>query len=265
MIRILLPTDFSENACSAADYVCDTFNLEEVQLVLVHAVIPPRSSPGMMISLSDLMEKDAKEALAKEKERLVQKFNIGVEIKTATRLGYLVDLVPSFCTKFNIDLIAMGTQGENQLASKIFGSNTEQVVRKAKTPVLAIPDKFPVRKNLHICMATPEPELPNGQTISRLFSGLRHRELTHFIGLHVMTNDEDKAVKSLTMGGLQVPVEVIKANSPEEGIRSYLESKDVDVLVVNHAHKSRFDYLFGRSTTKKLAGYIQVPMMVVPN
>ncbi len=265
MINILLPTDFSENAQAATDFVCQFFDREKFRLHLVHAVVAPRSTPGMMINITQKIMADAEEDLRKEKIRLEDKFQVLEEIVIQAKQGYLQDLVPMFCRLYNIDVIAMGTFGENDLSSKFLGSNTEQIVRRGFAPILAIPREYELSDSLRICIATAKDKIPQADGLRMVLASLSNNSRAKLSVLRVLLSDNEKAHKSLQLNGRQIQVNVEKADTAEDGINSHLENNDVDLLVVCHRHNSRLDYLFSRSTTKKLTGQIQVPMLILPD
>ena len=265
MINILLPTDFSQNAQDAADFVFELFDSKSIRIHLMHAVVPPRSAPGMMINIADLMLKDAEKDLEKEKDRLIESYpEAANNIEAHAKLGYLMDVIPTLCKSKNIQLIVMGTLGENDIASKILGSNTEQIIRKAFAPVLAVPSGFEVSDHPKICIATAKDHIPHTETLESMFSRLKEQHHVNLSVLHVLVSESDKALKSIKFNGMQIGVDVETADSAEEGINKHLVAEPYDMLVVCHRHNSRIDYLFRRSTTKKLAGDIQVPLMIIP-
>lgn len=265
MINILLPTDFSQNAQDAADFVFRLFDASSIRVHLMHAVVPPRSAPGMMINIADLMLKDAEKDVEREKDRLIEAYPAAANnIESHAKLGYLMDVIPTMCRSKNIQLIVMGTLGENDMASKILGSNTEQIIRKAFAPVLAVPTGFAVSDHPKICIATAKDRIPHTEVLESMFTKLKDQHHVDLSVLHVLTSDKDKALKSIQFNGMQIRVEVETAESAEEGINMHIKSHSLDMLVVCHRHNSRIDYLFQRSTTKKLAGEIQVPLMIMP-
>ncbi|MFT5723708.1 MAG: nucleotide-binding universal stress UspA family protein [Bacteroidia bacterium] len=264
MMNILLPTDFSENAQQAADFVFRMFDSSGFRLILVHGVAPPRSTPGMMINITDLMEKDAERDLAIEKKRLEAKFKGESRVETHAKLGYLQDVLPSFCTAHRAHMIVMGTRGNNTLASKVIGSNTEQIVRLGIAPILAVPSDFEFDDAPRICIATAKSEIPHVEALEKMLDNLRNKQSVRLSILHVLTEPEGKADKSLPLNGMQIRVDTVSVKTAEEGINQYLENNQLDMLVVCHRHNSRLDYLFSRSTTRKLTSQIQVPMMIFP-
>lgn len=137
--RILLPTDFSENAKTAQNYAVDLAKKFGAELHLLHvsvdmlAMVP---EPGMNFLppgdyLRD-MQNAAKAAL--------EKVEPGDDLKTVrdVRLGTPFVEIVRYAKDENIDLIVIGTHGRSGLAHALMGSTAEKVVRKAPCPVLTV-------------------------------------------------------------------------------------------------------------------------------
>ncbi|MCB0733827.1 MAG: universal stress protein [Flavobacteriales bacterium] len=262
MINILIPTDFSPNAQVATDYAIGQFTHSKVQFTLYHAVIQPRSYSGMLVNITDIMLNDARDLLNQEITRIKEKFGDGVHLTSATRVGHLEDVINTVIRKNNIDLVVMGTKGESDVASKVLGSNAEHIIRKSEKPVLTIPNSSTVEQLSEILIATDQSELPNAQELQTLLSALVNQ--VSISALTVLTSDTDKAPKSIELSGHQLPVHAENAPKAMEGIENYLHANNVDMLVVYHHHKARLDYLFSRSITKKVAGNVAIPLLVIP-
>ena len=232
--------------------------------VLVHGVVPPRTTPGMMINITDLMQEDAERDLTIEKKRLEEKFDCPGLVQTKAKLGYLQDVLPAIIAAHNADMIVMGTRGDNTISNKLLGSNTEHIVRLGLLPLLAVPVDFQIDERPKVCIATSKSEIPQLEVVEQILNSLRNKQKTKLSILHVLTSDTETAHKSLPLNGMQVAVAAEIANSAEEGINAHLEQMHVDMLVVCHRHNSRIDYLFSRSTTKKLTGQIHVPLLILP-
>ncbi len=265
MINILLPTDFSDNAMSAADFALSLFNPAEVRLVLFNSVVSPRTTPGMMINITNLILKDAEKDLRNEKYRIESKFPDIQEVTTVARQGYLQDQVPIMCNAHRIDLIVMGTKGETNLATKVMGSNTEHILRRGFAPLLAVPEMELSKERLEVVIATGKEAIPHEEDIWSLFQSLKDKTNAHFQVLQVQLDPADKAPKSMKFGNMQIAVKVESAETPPEGIYQYLDKNKTDLLVLCHRNSTRIDYLLSRSTTKKLTSNIDTPLLIFPN
>ena len=70
MFKILFPTDFSLNAQNTLDHFCGWFaNNKEVEIVIFHAIVPPKSVGGGFVSIADQMAKIAQQEMARELKR----------------------------------------------------------------------------------------------------------------------------------------------------------------------------------------------------
>lgn len=262
MIKVLIPTDFSDNARLACQVAVEQFDHSKSIFLLYHSVIQPRSYSGMLVNITDIMLSDANKRLAEEIDRLKETFGQSLNIKSLAKVGYLQDALPSIIRKELIDFIVMGTRGENRLVAKVIGTNTEQVIRKSTIPVLAIPYESGAIDLVNIAIATVENKLLSQELLTKIFTSLRLK--SNIEALTILTNPQQRAFKSIELGGLQIPVSAIKSENAIDGINIYLSQRSTDLLVVYHHHNARLDYLFRRSVTKKLSGEIQIPLLVMP-
>jgi nucleotide-binding universal stress UspA family protein len=68
-------------------------------------------------------------------ERLANK---GIRVRTGLGFGSLPEAILSAADKWNVDLIAMATDGRSGLSRLVVGSVAEAVLRAARVPVLMI-------------------------------------------------------------------------------------------------------------------------------
>ncbi|NNE76787.1 MAG: universal stress protein, partial [Pricia sp.] len=149
MTRILLPTDFSDNAFEAIKYALLVYKDVECTFYLMHTYTAPiyhteylLGSPGQ-IGLGDVLQESSMTQLEKLKSRLEDlyknpKHTFMVHTAFNTLLGEVAETVEAE----NIDLIVMGTKGATGAKEILFGTNTVHVIKKAKCPVIAVPPKF---------------------------------------------------------------------------------------------------------------------------
>jgi nucleotide-binding universal stress UspA family protein len=139
--KILVLTDFSPSAKNAGVYACALAKQFKAKVVLFHAFalpIPSTDMPIVAISVPD-MEKDNLKTLKKESELIRKKSNVKIEIQT--RAGFAVDEAIQLEKKLKPDLIVAGMKGKSNAERMLVGSIVTDVIRRAKTPVLVIPEK----------------------------------------------------------------------------------------------------------------------------
>jgi nucleotide-binding universal stress UspA family protein len=260
--KILIPTDFSGNARAAIDYAMNHFRQDEVEFIVAHLIEQPPSRGSVLLRLDDLMRKDAEDGMAKEVHYIKTQYQ--VDVKTEIKMGDLKSWLGRHAEMLGLDLVVMGTKGKNNVESKIFGSNTEGLIRVSKVPVLAIPSHCPIDKDIeHVVFANEKGEIEDSAFVTDF---LNHLKLVRpKVDVLTVVKDENTTTtpRSVPFNGLQIGVEVVNSDSAVDGINDYLEEHDVDILGVNHHHNSTLDYLFNRSVTRSICAKTHVPILVM--
>ena len=145
--RILIAVDDSCYSEQAVNYgVLLAKNLGS-KITLVHVDEIPISSPysadpllnespAMIPELMHIQEEASKLLFIKIKEQ----HGDVVELLTVTRIGRIQDEILSVADECKADMIILGTHGRTGFDHFISGSVSESVARKAKCPVLIIPN-----------------------------------------------------------------------------------------------------------------------------
>lgn len=139
--RILCPMDFSEFSAKSYTYAHSLAFHYEAKLFLEHVVQPlsmsypfyafPDTLGQVYINLVQDAEKHLKE--------VVQDYaRNGIQPELVVREGFPTDAILNFAQTQSVDLIVMGTHGRRGFDRFAMGSVTEQVLRKARCPVLVI-------------------------------------------------------------------------------------------------------------------------------
>ncbi|MEJ2086027.1 MAG: universal stress protein [Acidobacteriota bacterium] len=140
--RILVPTDFSEDASSIHEAALTL--LGELQpdagIILLHVYHLPYeytaygAIPTSLDYFKDV-EGAAEDRLAELAQPLRER---GVTVETMAKEGYPPEIIVDEAENAGADLIAMGTHGRSGLAHLLLGSTAERVVQHAKCPVLTV-------------------------------------------------------------------------------------------------------------------------------
>ena len=145
--RILIAVDDSSYSDQAVNYgVLLAKNLGS-KITLVHVDEIPISSPysadpllnespAMIPELMHIQEEASKLLFIKIKEQ----HGDVVEMSTVTKIGRAQDEILSVADDCKADMIILGTHGRTGFDHFISGSVSESVARKAKCPVLIIPN-----------------------------------------------------------------------------------------------------------------------------
>lgn len=158
--KILVPTDFSDNAKAAIQHGCELSRQFGAELHLLHVVsdsIGVYSVEMEMVGASSFAynvveaEKQAVQQLAE----LPGEVGRDCRIVRATEVGIPGIDVTRYAKEKNIDLIVVSTHGYTGLAHFLMGSIAESIVRHAPCPVLTVrPDGHPLTANQDKTRAT---------------------------------------------------------------------------------------------------------------
>src|SRR5262245_41851838 len=141
--RILVPVDGSATSKLGLTEAIKLAKLTGAKLMLWHAIdISPMSvvpeATSAVVSLSDEMRKAGAQLLDAAKAT-VTAAGLAVEaVLVETISGRIADLVVDQAKKWHADLIVIGTHGRRGISRVLLGSDAEQVVRAAPTPVLLV-------------------------------------------------------------------------------------------------------------------------------
>ena len=139
--KILYPTDFSDVAHKALDFVVCLKDAGAREVVILHVIEKGNFDAIARYATKDILEieKNLRERAMAEilpiEERLKKKgFKVKVIITRAVPYMGVLDVEK----KEKASLIVIGSHGMSNIAEIFLGSVAEKVIRRAKTPVLVI-------------------------------------------------------------------------------------------------------------------------------
>ncbi len=137
---ILCPVDFSavsEKIIATTSSMAKKFN---AKVKLLHVVQLPETYGGYVVlppSLGDAVEK-ARESVLLDLENLKKEYFEGVDVELEVVSGYPPEVILDTITKFNADLLVLGTHGRKGLDLFLFGSVAERVLKSTKITVMTV-------------------------------------------------------------------------------------------------------------------------------
>ncbi len=138
--RVLIPTDFSDDARHALDVAAGIFHADKPSVVLVHAFQIPLEYTNFAGSYMppDLIERAREQSNTNLAEAAKALAELGFPVETVAREGYAPQVIEELARERDVDLIAMGTHGRSGLKHAVLGSTAERVVQHAPCPVLTV-------------------------------------------------------------------------------------------------------------------------------
>lgn len=271
MQKILIPTDFSQNAKRATDYALTLFNAEEIEITLLNAFYVPYSAPDVAYSVNDVIYDNAKALFEREEERISEKFPyLKVTLKTEFSIGDVVNLVTNMEQKEDFDLIVMGTKGASGITEILVGSRTASMIKSVKTPVLVVPEDADLHAPERILFAADE-ELIDRTVNFNTLKAIARQNKAKIDALHISDNDENKEIiqsfidYELDLNFVDIPHELKmeRGTDVEKAIREYSGKYPIDLVAMVSTKGNLFYNLFHKSVTKKMAMHTKIPLLVL--
>ncbi|WP_273565648.1 universal stress protein [Maribacter halichondriae] len=276
MKRILLPTDFSDNAFEAIRYALLAFKDIECTFYLLHTYTPPiyhteylLGSPGQ-IGLGDIMHETSQtqlEQLQSSLENLYENPKHTFKVHTAfnTLLGEIAETIENE----NIGLVVMGTKGATGAKEILFGTNTVHVIKRAKCAVLAVPPKFEYEAPKEILFPTDyEIEYKKENFDALLTIAEEHQSRINVMHVRTefdLTSTQEKHKLQLEkLLGDKALFHDMPDNEIIDAINDFQLKEKINLLVMVQNKHTFLERLFIEPVIKKIGFHITVPFMVIP-
>jgi|GEM_PF-39852 len=146
--RILVPVDFSDCSLASLKYAIQFAEQCAAKILLLSAVDLGYAYTADGYAMCDLsaFRDIAREDVERQMSEFVRRAKFGgVKFETTIKIASPLDEICSFAEERNVDLIIMSTHGWTGFKHVLIGSTAEQVVRRAKRPVLVVPSHAALR------------------------------------------------------------------------------------------------------------------------
>lgn len=279
MKKILVPTDFSDNASKAVEYAVELASRTNTEIILLNAfaAVDGSLSPakGVLEEYNNRIMADAKEKLKVLKENIEKKSAIKVYTKFIN--GGIRESILKSAEEENADLIVMGTRGASGINRMLWGSTTASIIGTSTIPVLAIPHRAEWRGIKNILFATRQFTTDDKTFIPVLELAEMESALVH-VAVFTDTDDKDLAnyldhsrlliayQETLPSKYKQVKfkTEHLEGKEFDDTIKKYIKEYTIDLLVMT-THKCGFwDRIFNRSMTRSMAYHTKIPLLAIP-
>lgn len=269
MAHVLIPTDFSSNSLNAALYAVQLYGDEGNIFTILNSYMLPRGAASTMWSIDDLLAKESVEGVNIFVTKLTEELpSHRPEYRTASEHGDLPNVISRFADDAEPpELVVMGTQGASGLKEVLMGSNTADVIKGCKLPVLAVPENSRYRSPRRIVLADDGGPVDKA-TVKVLLDIARWSQAELMI-VRVINEETTVETGSSTsvydtlLGAIPHSHHYISGENVNTALHDLADQSDADLVVVIHRHRGLFEQLFHRSTATKLAMHTHIPMLVL--
>lgn len=275
MKTILIPIDFSEQSKNALNFAAQIAKKSNLKIQALNIIEGPHNHT--FNTMGDGLANESedyfflKQLLDKTKENMNALINsdayAGVNIIGSVEVGNPYRGISKAIADHSADMVIMGSKGVSGIDEVLIGSNTEKVVRHAKCPVITIKSDVKLESIKNIVLAT---NLHEDQT--RLFQELKKLQGVTGAQLHLVkvntTNNfhsdrqmKDEFAKYLKDHKLEnVTTAIYNDSSEEEGILSYSEDVNADMIALGTHGRTGLLHLLSGSIAEDLVNHSQIPV-----
>lgn len=278
MKRILLPTDFSENAFNASSYALQLFAQDECTFYLLHTYTPVATNAGMLVNtysalqLEEVTRDAAVHGLDVLEKKLLKAYpNPKHTFKKITAFNLLVSEIVSCVKEYKIDLIIMGTQGATGAKEIFLGTHTMFTIKKVKCPVIAVPSGYKYEPPKEILFATDY----RFYTLNKHFAFLKELCATYDSKLNILnayysTPLEAGQVKTKDylddfFNEISHLFHIAEGTDIPEAVRGFQETRKINLLVMIHNKHTFFENLLFKPVINDMVYHTNVPFLVLPS
>lgn len=272
MKKILVPTDFSEQAENALKLAAQLAKKHNAEIYMLHIIeLPPdMTNPVGDTRTSDLPEEIYFMKLAQKKfsELLKKPYLQDIRVHDTVEFNKPFEGIMETAKKHGCDFIIMGSQGASGFKEMFVGSNTEKVVRSSEIPVLVIKNDHPGFKVNNLVFATNlEPEskkvLKQVVDFAKLLEAKLHLVFINTANDFMSTQDIDDNLVNY-MEGLpfnDYEFHIYNDSSVESGILHFAKKMNADIIgVATHGRKG-LSHFFNGSISEDLVNHTKMPVV----
>jgi nucleotide-binding universal stress UspA family protein len=280
MKKVLLPTDFSENAWNAIKYAISLYTNEECEFFLLNTYTPTIAYSRFMATASvgkasENVERDNSEAGLQDLLKRIDKeySNVKHKFTAISSFNLLVDEIKNIIETKKIQLVVTGTTGASGLEEVFMGSNTVRIIKSVKNcPVLAIPQHFKYRLPSEIAFATDFNRFYTPSELEPLMEMAKSFKAIIRI-VHVQYE-----IKSLTevqqfnlnmlrkyLNGMEHYVHTVsELNSVSRTLEVFTHELEIHLLAMLNYQHSYMEKMTREPVIRRIAFHTKIPLLIIP-
>lgn len=265
MKKLLVPTDFSDNAAPALDYAVDIANRFGSLITVINSYSIPATAT-VMITVENMMREEAEAEMATLLNKVSPLLRNGASVEGVVERGDPVGSISRTGKAGGYDLIVMGTQGASGLKEIFSGSTANGVIKNSGLPVLAIPAGYSFKPFSVIVFAVDESGLGSSTPMAPLLS-IAQSYGTKVRVYHKDTGEDDKGIDP-TIDKFLSDVEhsfhyELDPDNLHHSLGAFAEDYEADLLCMIRRKRSFLERIFHQSATTREVFQIRLPMLIL--
>lgn len=270
MNRILVPTDFSEQAENALKVAAMLAKKHNAEIYLLHMMEIPMQQTDPINAVSDIPEALFFMKLAHKKfEDLMDRdFLEGITIHETVKADITFNEIKDACKESDIDFIVMGSHGASGLKEMFVGSNAEKVVRTSDVPVLVIKNEHKSFEISNFVFAS-DFKNDNKETYEQAVKFAKavgakiHLLMVNTANNFITTHDANTRINDFISGQTfeNYTITIHNDTSVEQGVLNFSKDIDADLIGISTHGRQGIAHFFNTSISEDLVNHAKRPVI----
>ena len=277
MKKIVVPSDFSDNAFDALRFAAELFKYEKCEFFILHAYADEvyDSEDIKQESLEKIKEK-----VKNKSETRLDKVLLNIQeiysnpnhnFRGLAAFGLLIDEVNDLVERENADLVISSTRGKTNDRKLNFGSNTLQMIKYLSCPVLSIPAEYKYRDLKKVLFPTnymlpyKKRELKLLGDLVRALCAEVHMLCVSRFAPNSLRQQENKEIIEDQLYNCKLEYHQEEEMEKTEAIIKNIEDLEADLLVLVNSRHSYLENLLYTPTIDKIGFHPRIPFLVLQN
>lgn len=267
---ILVPTDFSAKSDNAVAMATEMAMRHQSRIILFHVInnyyLIDRS--GKQVIGTEVVQENtekAEAALDTLKKSIHEKYSslqVDIQLKSEHMVNSINDLVVSE----DVDLVVMGTKGQQKLKQFILGSFSYSVLSNVHCSVLLIPEEFKKYEFKKILFPVRVLDHLSDKLELTLSLAKKNKSIINLLGI-----SDQNDVKSLTTAYLDVKKKLFIKSADYTSdflltedkavhISKFSKEENADLIVLNYEDEESWKSFFSENFLKKIINNTEIPL-----
>ncbi|WP_417620305.1 universal stress protein [Oceanihabitans sediminis] len=272
--HILVPTDFSENAWSAALYALKLYANTPCTFYFSHAFTFLNTGTRTQVPQSQidpLVEKEKEQLIEVMNRAKKESTNSDHEFDTIFSFGSLMDSIKLANKKYKIDLVVMGTKGATGAKKILLGSNAVAVINKVRrAPLLLVPSKCKYKAPKKILFPSAFTRFFGEEIQSIKELAALHNSSIDV--LHINAKETLSDIQNANLDMLKNYLEGLELNfnwrtdykTKAYAITDFIKENNSNILTMINYEHSFIENLVKEPVIKRLGFNSKIPFMIIP-
>ncbi|MDN3724184.1 universal stress protein [Aequorivita sp. SDUM287046] len=279
MKKVLIPTDFSENAYAALLYITKLYRDEPLQITLLHSFgeevgkLTSRVDIGRSESIIEKLYRQSDEdGLALVKQIKLDSPKIAHSYEVISTPAALSNTINTLVATEGMDLVVMGSKGRTSTEDILMGSTTIKITKSIEAcPLLIIPRNIDFVVPINIAFATdykdfyPISSLKPIVRLVRQYDSIIH--LVHVGGEKEMDVAQKQNLENFKNDLTEYDSEfhfIPKKENISKTLHTFIDGHNIDLFALVYHKHAFLKQLFREPVVNRVGKHAHVPTLVVP-